>query len=423
MLPLSALGLVAGHGIGILHLQRVVVGIVANLHHAVVLHGDVGIVVAHALEEGLALLSGERGRVGPERVEDHCACEFDIVVVGQDDAHVGKPQAVETPEVAHAPDSCPVAIGQEVERNLLLLGPEIVVSHHHEHVARTKFLLTSEHRVAYALVVDIGPFVRPGEHDGLVGAHVAVAAVERLDELVAGHHADIGEAGEPHLGQKSLAVAAYHPPHHRGVVEDARRLSLTEHLVELAIEHLQAVSGQDVGQEGRRLLLAHRRELCRIANEEHAAVLSGIDIPDQVVEQTPAAKTDLALTLVGYHRSLVDDEEGVAVEVVAQQETRHAAREGLLAVDAPVDGERGVAAVEGEHLGRPSRGGEQHHLLSEGRHRTDEGPCQRCLARAGRPFHHHHGVDAAIEKELGERGDGILLLVGGLHPQGFPHPV
>ena len=423
MLPLSALRLVARHGIGILHLQGVVVGIVAHLHHPVVLQGDVGIVVAHSLKEGIALLPGERWRARPQRVEDNGAGEFAVVVVGQREGHIGKAQPIEVAVVAHTPHPRPVAIGKEVEPHLLLFGPVIVVSHHHEHIARRQFLLSAKHAVADALVVDVGAFVRSGEHNGLIVAYPAVTGIERLYQFVAWHQVDVGEPFEPHLREQRLPVAPNHPPHHSGVVEDARLLSLAKHLVELAMHHMQSVACHEVGIEGWRLLLAHRWQLCGVADKEHPAVLSGVDKTHQVVEQPATAKSCVALSLIGNHRCLVDDEEGVAVQVVAQEESRHLSGKRLLPVYPPVDGKRGVATIEREHLCRPPCGCQQHHFLSHGHHRPDESPCHGGLSRACRPAHNHHGVVVGMGHERSKHPDGMLLFCRGLQLQGVPHPV
>ncbi len=50
MSPLTALRLVAGHGIGELYLQGIVELVRAHMLHAVGLQGDVGIIGEHALE-------------------------------------------------------------------------------------------------------------------------------------------------------------------------------------------------------------------------------------------------------------------------------------------------------------------------------------------------------------------------------------
>ena len=63
VLPLSALRLMAGHGIGILQLEGIVIRVFSEFLHAFALRGDVKIVIVNRLKEFFALLLRERGRL------------------------------------------------------------------------------------------------------------------------------------------------------------------------------------------------------------------------------------------------------------------------------------------------------------------------------------------------------------------------
>ena len=94
MRPLAALRLVTGHGITVLHLQRIVVDIVPQGFDAVGLEGYVGIVLHYLIEQLLLLSPCQSRSLGPERVEDGCYRQFAVIIVGQPDGDVGKAKAV-----------------------------------------------------------------------------------------------------------------------------------------------------------------------------------------------------------------------------------------------------------------------------------------------------------------------------------------
>ena len=56
---------------------------------------------------------------------------------------------------------------------------------------------------------------------------------------------------------------------------------------------VKAVGTEDIGTEGRACGLTDWRQLCHIADEEHTAVATAVDIAYKVVEETAAAKGTL----------------------------------------------------------------------------------------------------------------------------------
>ena len=131
----------------------------------------------------------------------------------------------------------------------------------------------------------------------------------------------------------------------RGIPQDARLLTLAQHLVEVALIHRHPISAQDVCHQRRTLLFAHRRQLCLIADEKHPTVLPAVDKLHQVVEQTATAEGGVAVALIGNHRSLIHNKQRVAVQVVVQIEGREVASR-LLPVDTAVDGISLMARIQ-----------------------------------------------------------------------------
>ena len=91
MRPLSALCLMAGHGIGVLDLQGIEISILANRLHAVGLQWHkVLIVFLHLPEEFLLLLVGKGRRLALQGVEHTRHLHLVIIVVGQLQQQCGK---------------------------------------------------------------------------------------------------------------------------------------------------------------------------------------------------------------------------------------------------------------------------------------------------------------------------------------------
>ena len=419
MLPLSALGLVARHGIGILHLQRVEVVVGTHLLQPVGFQGYILVVGHHAVEELLVLLAGQRWSLGGEGVEQHGGLQFHVIVVGEPEPDLGKPESVQFMHPAHPDHTGAVAVGDEPHRQFFLLRPVVIVFHHHKSVAGAQFLLMAQDGIAYAEVEDIGALVGPCDDDGAIVSYLVIARLKRLNEFIARHHHDIGEPREPHFRQFGGLLGHQHLPDAGGIEEDARLERLSEHLAELAHKGLQAIGGQPSAGECGRVILADGRQLCPVADEQEAAVSSAVDEAHQVVEQPSAAESAGCGARIGYHRGLVDHEERVVVEVVVEGELAQIGRHGLLPVYLAVYGEGLMAAVHGKHFGGPSGGRHQHHFLPEGGYGTHDGRCQHGLARARRAPQYHHRAVVAVGHEFGEGVHGRRLFGGGCEGKCF----
>ena len=73
------------------------------------------------------------------------------------------------------------------------LGEAILILHHHQPIAGGEFLLTTENAIADAHVVDVCPLVAARYNNSFVGAHMAIAGVQRLNEFIAGNPSHIGK--------------------------------------------------------------------------------------------------------------------------------------------------------------------------------------------------------------------------------------
>lgn len=80
-LPLPALGLMARHGIGEFHLERVEMRVLADLLEALDFTFDVEVVLLDLVEKARGLLAGQRRGFRGDRVEQYPAFDLRIFVV------------------------------------------------------------------------------------------------------------------------------------------------------------------------------------------------------------------------------------------------------------------------------------------------------------------------------------------------------
>ena len=207
------------------------------------------------------------------------------------------------------------------------------------------------------LVVTVGPLVRTRDDDRLVASVAGVAILEFLEKLAALDRLDVRKI---HAETRNGADAVLeHAPDERGVEQDARFGLLAHDLVERAVDHL-AVALHRRRVECRAEVRTHGRQLCAVAHEDQAAAPSVADILHQVTEQRPAAEMCPLRGALGEHRGLIDDEHGPLFGIVVERVLRFVVGIRALAVDPLVDRERTFPGVAGQHLGGPSRRGEQY---------------------------------------------------------------
>ena len=247
--PLTALRLVAGHGIAVFHLQRAVIDIFHHLFQPLRLRLDIGIIGQNAVVELATLLCGECWSLALQRVEQHHRLQFGIVVVGKAQQHVGKAKTVHLVDVSDATNHRVVAVGNEIQLRFLappysILLPrssfllprssfllQILIPHHHQQIARRQFLLATENRVSDARVISICAFVRPRDNNRFVHPDRAVTRRQRLDEFVATHDSNVGKTLELNLWKQRIAhLKTVEISDFRRIPKDAAVLTLPHHL-------------------------------------------------------------------------------------------------------------------------------------------------------------------------------------------------
>ena len=84
---------------------------------------------------------------------------------------------------------------------------------------------------------------------------------------------------------------------------------------------------------------------------------------NQVVEQATGAEHGTGQAIVGNHRCLIDNEQGMLMQILVYREIIHFVGEGPLAIDLLVNGESGVPGIMRKDFGRPPSGSQQNTLL------------------------------------------------------------
>ena len=157
----------------------------------------------------------------------------------------------------------------------------------------------------------------------------------------------------------------------RRIPKDPRRLCLSHHLSKGVTDHLQTIATHVFIAQGRALLITNGRQLSGIPHQDQSAPLAPIDEVDEVIEQTSRAiEAPRKILIIGNHRGLVTNEEQVLAHVVVEREDAVLV-DGLLTVDALMDGEGRMIGIEGKDLGGTSRWSHEHTLAFELFHRPD----------------------------------------------------
>ena len=233
---------------------------------------------------------------------------------------------------------------------------------------------------------------------------------KRLYEFGSRHQLDVLEAGEMDFRKLRNVIVRNHLTNHRGIIQNARLLTLTEHLVQIAFINRQAVAFEHGSMKGRRFLLADRRQLRLVANQHQAVVMTLINEMNQIIQQTAASEGGSTQSQIGNHRGLIHHEERILIEIVVEIELTVNPRKRFLAIDAAMDGEGRRTAAQGEDLGSPARRSQEHHLLTDGLHRADDGTRERSLTRTRTTSQYHHCMRIAIGHEAGKDVKRICLL-------------
>ena len=196
------------------------------------------------------------------------------------------------------------------------------------------------------------------------------------------------------MWQLGHLVVSNHLPNGCGVHQYSAFLTLSQHLVQVGLVDIQSVSPHPFCIECWRLVHAYGWKLCAVADEHQPAGASTIDVGNKVIEQVAAPELGvvghLPLLLgeglgvvggIGNHGRLVDQEEGVGMQIVVEVEVAH---QRPLAIDFAMDGEGWVPAVLFKNLSRASRRCKEHHFLPQFDQRLNDGRSQRGFSCAGR---------------------------------------
>ena len=110
MRPLSALRLMAGHGIGKLHLQGIEELVLENRLHPIRLERNILIIFFYLTEELLLLLMGQGWRLARQSIQQHRCLQLVIVIIGELQQKRGETETVKVDAATNPQDLGTVAI-------------------------------------------------------------------------------------------------------------------------------------------------------------------------------------------------------------------------------------------------------------------------------------------------------------------------
>ena len=206
-----------------------------------------------------------------------------------------------------------------------------------------------------------------------------------------------------------------------GIFQQQGIALLTQHLTQFHHAHLKTQRLQMILVERRTQILAHRRQLRRIAHQHQLAMSAAIDIFEQIFQQTSAAKHGGILAGIANHRSFIDKEDAMVVQIFAQTETAIIARHHFLTINFLVNGGSLMLAVGSKDFGRSAGRRHQHrrhfHLVEK----LDERRHQGGFSRTGIAFQHENLVVFAAQQELQNLVDSPILIASWLKTKKLQH--
>ena len=146
-----------------------------------------------------------------------------------------------------------------------------------------------------------------------------------------------------------------HLANDRSIIQDTGLLTLTKHLIEVALIHFQAIALQHHRLKSRRFLLPHRRQLSLVTDNHQTVVAPLINKMHQVVQQKATSEIAIAQSEIRNHGSLIHHKQGVGIEIIIQIEFSIHTGKRFLTVDTAMNGIGRATAVEREYLSRPTR--------------------------------------------------------------------
>ena len=247
----------AGDGVGILDLCRIIERIL--LHFLVLTHlgRNVGIILKDRIKKQVIAFFRQGGRLALERIQQDLHLQLKVVIgqVGQD---IGKSETIKLLDTTHTTYTQDLTVSDEIQI-LTLVIPIIIVTRHHQAVAGRDFLLQEEDTATDAVVVNVSPLVRPGNDNSLVDSVAAVGSRQRLNQFITSSRDHIWKAVEAQTWIKIDLTLTKGVAYPCGIEQDTGITLLTHNLGKPCLPYLKAITPQQVRIECRTLLLRHRR--------------------------------------------------------------------------------------------------------------------------------------------------------------------
>ena len=193
--PLAALGLVAGDGHRVFELQGVEERVFPHGVVALFLGGEVRVIGADALIQGIGLLVGKRRGLGIQGVQEDLRDDLLVLIVRKCEPRVGEMEAVALLVTADLDQFADIAVGNVV-RSFQLVGKVVAVLDDHEFVLADEALLAELHLRADTRVVAVRPLVGSAKDHRFVFAVTAIGIGKGLDQLTARNPFYIRESGD-----------------------------------------------------------------------------------------------------------------------------------------------------------------------------------------------------------------------------------
>ena len=295
-----------------------------------------------------------------------------------------------------------------------LREPMVIVSHYHQAIAGFEGLFTPQNAVPNLLVELLSALIRSGNQCHLIFAVMVEGIFQNFLQFVTVNPLHIRE-GLGFERRPRIVFAFQVETKVVGVVEDSAVHFLPDNISESDRGYGQPKSGAHFGliQCGA-FLLAHRRQLSIIPNQDQPTALAGKNEFHEVVEQTAELHGGSSGASASFtdHGSFVYDEHGVFKAIRRHSEGRHPIVALSTSVYPAVNGRGCNSSIGLHHFGRSSRGRKQHRPLTKVAQGLHQSTHTRCLARSGVTSNHQGAARLRAIHESADRIHQSSLPVG-----------